>query len=266
MTSNDTSNTEVEKENGDVILYEHMAPLDITMLNVYEKKPMCPLELDKLMLDHGSNPRVLRWVVQHPDTMGSTLARMYRDFKCDSDLLVHIARHPNTPDTIRSDFGCGSDEGLAYFTAINPKTSSSVLEDMRVACGFDMVRYEVVRNPSTSRETLERMTTDADLQIRTKASSLIAIQDERNPEKLGHLAAHDHISRLYVARNPHTDPEVLSGLAQDPDAEVRQKVATNPSTPFESLLLLTSDPDEDVRHAAMETIEERGVLGMLGEI
>lgn len=76
----------------------------------------------------------------------------------------------------------------------------------------------------------------------------------------------DVMSRFHTARNPHTDPKVLSGLARDPNEAVRLCVAMNPSTPFESLLLLTSDPDEDVRHAIMETIEERGVLGMLGEI
>jgi Leucine rich repeat variant len=48
---------------------------------------------------------------------------------------------------------------------------------------------------------------------------------------------------LSLARNPNTSPEVLSRLAEDPDAGVREVVAYNPNTPPEVLAPLAGDAD-----------------------
>lgn len=39
----------------------------------------------------------------------------------------------------------------------------------------------------------------------------------------------------------------------------------NPSTPFDTLIRLTSDEDHHVRNRAWESIEQRGLIELLGE-
>ena len=55
-------------------------------------------------------------------------------------------------------------------------------------------------------------------------------------------------TRLKLAQNPNTPPEILTILARDEDEDVRWRVAHNPNTPPEILTHLARDKDGDVRY------------------
>ena len=63
-----------------------------------------------------------------------------------------------------------------------------------------------------------------------------------------HAARHgDTAARTAVARAPHASPELLTFLAADPAAQVRQAVAAHASTPPAVARLLAADADAEVR-------------------
>ncbi|MDO9498765.1 DUF2336 domain-containing protein [Falsiroseomonas sp.] len=67
------------------------------------------------------------------------------------------------------------------------------------------------------------------------------------PEDL-HAARHgDTAARTAVARAPHASPELLTFLAADPAAQVRQAVAAHAATPPAVARLLAADADAEVR-------------------
>lgn len=87
-----------------------------------------------------------------------------------------------------------------------------------------------------------------------KLSILIkAIQElQFDKEAGGHHSGDDAHVRYVMAGNPHTNPDILSRLAQEKNARIRARVAENPHTPQVTLLALARDPDSEVRLAVSE--------------
>ncbi|MGK7863269.1 DUF2336 domain-containing protein [Falsiroseomonas sp. E2-1-a4] len=68
-----------------------------------------------------------------------------------------------------------------------------------------------------------------------------------SPEDI-HAARHgDTAARTAIARAPHASPELLTFLAADPAAQVRQAVAAHAATPPAVARLLAADADAEVR-------------------
>jgi len=68
-----------------------------------------------------------------------------------------------------------------------------------------------------------------------------------SPEDI-HAARHgDTAARAAIARAPHASPELLTFLAADPAAQVRQAVAAHAATPPAVARLLAADADAEVR-------------------
>lgn len=94
----------------------------------------------------------------------------------------------------------------------------------------------------------------------------LACNPSTSPEMLDHISSDPKgYVRCWVAWNPSASAEVLGRLSRDPDAGVRWMVAENHSTPFDVLIRLTSDENGSVRNQAWKTIEQRGLIGLLGE-
>jgi uncharacterized protein (DUF2336 family) len=61
------------------------------------------------------------------------------------------------------------------------------------------------------------------------------------------LETHAHNARVFLAKRPDVEPEILYYLASDDAAEVRRLVAANPGTPQQANKLLAQDRDDEVR-------------------
>jgi hypothetical protein len=61
------------------------------------------------------------------------------------------------------------------------------------------------------------------------------------------LETHAHNARLFLAKRPDVEPEILYYLANDESADVRRLVAANPGTPQQANRLLAQDGDVEVR-------------------
>jgi hypothetical protein len=63
------------------------------------------------------------------------------------------------------------------------------------------------------------------------------------------LERHAHNARMYLAKRPDVEPEILYYLATDEAVEVRRLVAANATTPLQASKLLAVDADTEVRSA-----------------
>ena len=108
--------------------------------------------------------------------------------------------------------------------AHDPETSPSRLGVLAKSLDVD-VRYAVALNPSTSAQTLERMS---------------------------NLSATNYWMRYLVAQNPNVSLNTLKSLANDSQACVRVAVAEHPNTPAGTLLQLIDDPASSVRDAVLK--------------
>jgi hypothetical protein len=61
------------------------------------------------------------------------------------------------------------------------------------------------------------------------------------------LETHAHNARVFLAKRPDVEPEILYYLAGDETVEVRALVAANPTTPQQANKLLAQDREDDVR-------------------
>lgn len=61
------------------------------------------------------------------------------------------------------------------------------------------------------------------------------------------LEAHAHGARVFLAKRPDVEPEILYYLASDEAVEVRRLVAANPGAPQQANRLLAHDREDDVR-------------------
>lgn len=68
------------------------------------------------------------------------------------------------------------------------------------------------------------------------------------------LERHDLAMRRELAGKTSLEPEILYYLAEDADAEVRQRVARNPATPAQADRLLSFDTNDEVRAALARKI------------
>jgi hypothetical protein len=120
--------------------------------------------------------------------------------------------------------------------AFNPMTTCPVLQKLAIDVS-DAVRFNVVRNTSTSEKIIKILLDDPDEKIKIRAR----------------------------ARSNTTPVEILMELSQDQDVEIRRKVALNQATPLEILENLAKDPDKAVSTAAHYKIKKlKKKTGKLG--
>lgn len=71
--------------------------------------------------------------------------------------------------------------------------------------------------------------------------------------------------RASLVKHPNTSSDTLARLSLDSECEIRLAVLDRPETNFETIVFLASDEDEVVRNRARDVIEQRGLIGILGE-
>lgn len=75
----------------------------------------------------------------------------------------------------------------------------------------------------------------------------------------------DSIRIILRASDTNTSEAQLEGLSRHPSSLVRLCVAGNLSCPLDVLIRLTGDSGSGVRDQALQMIEERGIISLLGE-
>jgi len=207
------------------------------------------------------------------------------------DLLAEVAKNPNTPPGAL-EILADSRNAIRAAVAGNPSTPPNVLdalartvrEHVRLKGSPDMqsldpedererILYAIVRNPTSSLETLQflsrgdwvagRTTTVSEREdghttnwtIWDSEATAAARQDMAS-WVLGEISKRQWSSgmdlgtRLKFAANGHTSSDILDALAQDSDDNVRRAVAANPSTRRDAFLHLAGDSVHAVRLAA----------------
>ena len=156
-----------------------------------------------------------------------------------------------TPGGIGGGNGNSGAHPADYFTrrntAFSERTPPETLK--RLATDSDEnIRTGVGSNAGTPPETLKRLATDQSQAVRcavgsnpkTPSETLTVLAQERSAD-----------TRMSVARNPAAKPPLLAHLAGDADSGVRKQVAENPSAPSPVLRHLLRDSDNFVREAAL---------------
>ena len=170
------------------------------------------------------------------------------------------------------------DQGLRNAIALNPHTSTSVLEQLAVDKKVS-VRQGVAENHNAPLHILEQLVGDNWDDVRESAAAHPKIsftildnfksqyqavtKPEASVELLTELARSKWlVIRQQVAAHPNTPANVLEQLAADKDFRVRLEVAENSNTPTKILAQLAEDEDSEVR---LEVARNRNTPGNILE-
>jgi len=139
-------------------------------------------------------------------------------------------------------------EGLMTYT---PEQISQIvlkvlkeIEQPDISKLSDDEKIKLVRDPNTSKETLNVLATDKSADVRY----WVSCNPNISQESLAILATDkDPGVRHWVALNSNTSQESLAILATDKDSDVRYGVAKHPNTSIETLNVLATDENYWVR-------------------
>jgi len=141
------------------------------------------------------------------------------------------------------------------------KNGHEVLEGMKLAPWLDPVPVILMTVSQDEQDILKALHLKMNYYVCKPVTSeklnvlLKAIHDlnESAPRlREGGLTGEDAHVRYVMAGNPHTMPEILARLAEEPSAHIRTSVAENPRTPEATLLNLAKDENPEVRLAVAE--------------
>lgn len=197
--------------------------------------------LDKLAAD--KDPDVRQSVASNPGTRPSTLNQMS---KSDGFTMAQVAKNPSAPaDTVArlfSDTSTGNQ--TRALAASNPSIPKPLLDDA-VRDEDSWVRQHAAKNPALSSSQIAQLASDKDRKVRRALA-----ENKRTTEQLEILSNdNDDFIRSSVARNPATNAELLTRLADDTFHAVRNAVAEHPNTPRNVLEMIAARDGLDGRIA-----------------
>ena len=119
---------------------------------------------------------VMRLVARHPNTDGTTLARL-ADGPEAQKIVLELAANPRTPLPVLERWYASTDAAAEAGLALNAKTPQRVLERL-AASAHAQTRINLTANTATPREILDRLAADGD--ERVARASRLAIEKRRN--------------------------------------------------------------------------------------
>jgi hypothetical protein len=119
---------------------------------------------------------VMQLVARHPNTDGTTLARLAAAPEAPR-IVQQLAANPRTPLSVLERWYASTDAGAEAGLALNPKTPQRVLERL-AASAHAPTRINLTANVATPREILDRLAADGD--DRVARASRLAIEKRRN--------------------------------------------------------------------------------------
>lgn len=198
------------------------------------------------MLARDSKGSVRAAVGRNPNTPTDALERMSRD--ADSDVRQSVASNPGTPPENLERMSRSDGITMAQ-VAKNPSAPADTLARLFADTSTgNQTRAMAASNPSTPQKLVSSAVHDGDSWVRQHAAKNPAL----NPVQVTHLA-HDSDSnvRRALAANRHTS-EQLHTLSYDRDDFIRSSVARNPGTNADILTRLANDSFHAVRSAVAE--------------
>lgn len=197
-----------------------------------------------------------RYLACNRNSPAEVLQRLASDE--DHEIVEAVASNPNTPVTMLLDLA-NSERSYAAFVAGNPSMTTEMLDSLT----FWSADEALARNPNTPPRTLELKSTylfsDTTNLIAANPSTPPGVLS-RLAKKVDLTPSKDYtdgdrrrymLNRVNVASNPSTPQVTLLTLAKDESPEIRAAVACNTSSSAKIVTLLANDPDADVREAAL---------------
>ena len=169
------------------------------------------------------------------------------------DLLDRVAREVHTlVSTEKNPNHRGDLDGLRETTlskiVANPSTSVETLQFL--SSGDWVARRTTTKSERDDGRTVTWLVWDHPATDAATQDMASLVRQEMSRRQWG--GSSNSTSRLELASNPDTAPEILDDLSTDWDLAVRCEVASNPSTDPQAFQRLAADPAIEVRLAAAE--------------
>lgn len=196
---------------------------------------------------------------------GDTILTLLSNDK-EADVVKAVVTNPASPSDILERFVNNEDYQMSL--AANISSSPAILDKLSDSKYSIGIRMTVAKNSNTALKTMEKM-----LDNNENDTMFIKPALARNPnataDMLAKLSTFDDFSfvrgatRVGVASNKNTPPEVLDKLGTDENYIVRAIVYKNTKTPVSRLAVLEKDDDFKKFHLIDQNDDIfRGVLGV----
>ena len=202
----------------------------------------------------------------------------------DEERLARLALEPACPESVLTTFVNNPSATLRAAAARNPRLNMGLLSMLaQNRQEAEAVLLAVAEHPSTSPESLQRLSRNAYLSVRIAVARhsstplVILLYLAGAPDVPVQLALAgradltEEVQRALLKARPPTEvvralasgpfvaEDILAALATSEEPDIRLRVAVHPKLPAGPRQLLSTDPDWSVRQAVMVIPGERGV-------
>lgn len=186
---------------------------------------------------------------RNPNTSGETLTYIVEKYSTYREIVTSIATRRNLPPHILEELSHRLYPSIQVNVAANPATPVPVLNRLYSEGDPDVIAG-LASNPNLPDSLVQQMlpdyaenfisNRDTPARILDRAAKIVTSQPTLPDRRANNSRPSDTVVRR-LAAHPAASPDVLTALADHPDAEVRIHVAANLNTPPQVLHNLTSD-------------------------